>query len=476
VPPLTLDPDRLLAADGTERAVGRELFAQVADLPLVSPHGHVDPGLLAEDRPFPDPAALFVTPDHYVTRMLHSQGVPFASLGLPRVDGVGVDVETADRDPREIWRLFCRHWPAFRGTPSRLWLTQGLYDLFGIRVRPSEETADEIYDEIVKRLAEPQSRPRRLYEQFHLEVLATTDSPLSDLAAHRTLAADPDWHGRVVPTFRPDDLLDFTAADWPARVARLAEVSDCNTGTYAGFVAALEQRRQAFRDLGATATDHGPPKAASEELTDDAAAPLYQRALAGKATDADRDVFQAHMLGQFARMSCDDGLVMQLHPGVLRDHNAGLRDMHGRDIGGDIPTATDFVHALRPLLNRYGSHPNFTLVVFTVDETTFSRELAPMAGHYPAMRLGAPWWFLDAPDAMRRFREATTETAGFYNTAGFVDDTRAFCSIPARHDVARRVDCAYLARLVAEGRLAGDEAAEVAVDLAYRIPKAVFRV
>lgn len=474
MPPLTLDPDRLFAAEGTERSIARELFAAVAPLPLVSPHGHVDPGLLAEDRPFANPAALFVTPDHYVTRLLHSQGVPFARLGLPRVDGV--DDETVERDPRAIWRLFCRHWRAFRGTPSQLWLTQGLHDLFGIRVRPSEETADEIYDEVNKQLAEPQSRPRRLYQQFRLEVLATTDSPLSDLAAHRGLAADPAWHGRVVPTFRPDDVVDVTSPDWPARMVRLAELSACDTGTYTGFVAALEQRRHDFRELGGTATDHGPPRAASEELTDDSAASLYQRALEGQATDADRDAFQAHMLGHFARMSCDDGLVMQLHPGVLRDHNAELRHVHGGDIGGDIPTATDFVHALRPLLNRYGSHPNFTLVVFTVDETTFSRELAPLAGHYPAMRLGAPWWFLDAPDAMRRFREATTETAGFYNTAGFVDDTRAFCSIPARHDVARRVDCAYLARLVAEGRLAGDEAAEVAVDLAYRIPKAVFRV
>jgi glucuronate isomerase len=471
VPPLTLDPDRLFAADGRERAVARELFAQVDHLPLVSPHGHVDPGLLAENRPFPDPAALFVTPDHYVTRMIHSQGVPYASLGLPPIDG-----ETTDRDPRAIWRLFCRHWHAFRGTPSQLWLTQGLHDLFGVRVRPSPDTADDIYEDIAERLAQPESRPRRLYDRFRLEVLATTDSPLSDLAAHRALAADPTWPGRVVPTFRPDDLVDLTAPDWTERVGRLAEMSGCDTGSYAGFVAALEQRRHDFRDLGATATDHGPPNAASEELTDESAAPLYLRALAGQATDADREVFQAHMLGQFARMSCDDGLVMQLHPGVLRDHNAALRQMHGGDIGGDIPTPTDFVHGLRPLLNRYGSHPNFTLVVFTVDESTFSRELAPMAGHYPAMRLGAPWWFLDAPEAMRRFREATTETAGFYNTAGFVDDTRAFCSIPARHDVARRIDCAYLARLVAEGRLAGDEAAEVAVDLAYRIPKSVFRV
>ena len=469
--PLTLDDDRLLPTDPVQRAIARELYEQVRSLPLVSPHGHVDAAVFADDRPFPDPAELFVSPDHYVTRMLHSQGVPLEALGVPRRDGRPVE-----RDGRAIWRRLCAHWHLYRGTPSRLWLEQELYELFDVRVRPSAETADEIYDQLSARLATPEFRPRALYGRFGLEVLATTDSPLSTLEDHRRLREDPTWSGRVVPTFRPDSLVEIRSPGWAERVKQLGALTTADPTTYPDFVAALEERRAAFKELGATATDHGHLSADTAPLSPGDAARVFDRALAGTADDADAAAFRAHMLGEFARMSCDDGLVMQVHPGVHRNYDTRIHDAFGPDVGFDIPTATGYAAPLHPLLDRYGSHPNLTLVLFTVDETSFSREIAPLAGVYPSVRIGAPWWFLDAPFAMRRFREATLETAGLYNTAGFVDDTRAFCSIPARHDVARRIDCGFLAALVAQKLLPEDEAVQTAVDLTYTLPKQVFKV
>ena len=468
---LTLDEDRLFPTDPTERALARELYQHVRSLPLVSPHGHVDAAVFADDLPFPDPAQLLVTPDHYVTRMLHSQGVALEQLGVPRRDGAPVET-----DGRAIWRLLCAHWHLYRGTPSRLWLEQELGELFGVEVRPSAETADDIYDLLTERLASPGFRPRALYERFGLEVLATTDSPLSTLEDHRRLREDPTWRGRVVPTFRPDSLVEVLADGWADRVRQLGELTSADPTSYAGFIAALEQRRAAFLALGATATDHGHLTADSAELSPADAQAVFQRALSGQASPADAAAFRAHMLGEFARMSCDDGLVMQVHPGVHRNYDTAVHEGFGPDVGFDIPTATEYGRALHPLLNRYGSHPNLTLVLFTVDETSFSREIAPLAGVYPSVRIGAPWWFLDAPHAMRRFREATIETAGLYNTAGFVDDTRAFCSIPARHDVARRIDCGFLAGLVAQGMLPEDEAVQTAIDITYTLPKQVFKV
>ena len=470
-PALVLDDDRLLPTDPTERAVARELYQQVRSLPIVSPHGHVEAAVFADDVPFTDPAQLLVTPDHYVTRMLHSQGVPLEALGVPRRDGGPVET-----DGRTIWRTLCAHWHLYRGTPSRLWLEQELAELFDVRVRPSAGTADEVYDAIAERLATPAFRPRALYERFGLEVLATTDSPLSTLEHHRRLREDPGWSGRVVPTFRPDSLVEVLSSGWAERVAELGALTDADPTTYRGFVTALEERRAAFAAMGATATDHGHLTADSAPLTDAEAGRVFARALAGTATATDAAAFRAHMLGEFARMSCEDGLVMQLHPGVHRNYDDAVFERFGADVGFDIPEATDYGRALQPLLTRYGSHPGLTLVLFTVDETSFSRQIAPLAGVYPSVRIGAPWWFLDAPSAMRRFREATVETAGLYNTAGFVDDTRALCSIPARHDVARRIDCGFLAGLVAQGLLAADEAAQTAVDLTYTLPRAVFKL
>jgi glucuronate isomerase len=465
--------DPIFAVDPRQAQIARELHEAVRDLPLLCPHGHVDPRILADDEPFGDPARLLIVPDHYVTRMLLSQGIPPARLGVPRRDGGAVET-----DGRTIWRLLAENWHLFRGTPSRLWLEQTFTTVFGIETRLSAATADDMYDAIAAKIAEPAFRPRALFEKFRIEVLATTESPTDDLAEHAKLAAD-GWGGpggRVVTTFRPDLVVDFEREGWAEAVARLGELAGEDTGTYAGFLAALRKRREAFIAAGATSTDHGHPTARTENLSADEAAALYDRALRGLASAADAETFRGHMLLEFARMSIDDGLVMQLHPGAVRDHNTELFAAHGRDVGGDIPQATDYVHALRPLLDAYGMDPRLRVVLYTLDEYTFSRELAPLAGGYPALFLGAPWWFLDSPDGLRRYRDAVTETAGFYNTAGFVDDTRAFCSIPVRHDIARRSDAAYLASLVLQNRLPLDEAAETMADLAYHLPKRIFRL
>jgi glucuronate isomerase len=474
------DDDLLFPSDPTERSIARELFAAAKDLPLICPHGHVDPSILAEDPPFPDPARLLIVPDHYLTRMLLSQGIPPARLGVPVRTGAAVAADRPDPEPdgRAIWQTFAAHWHLFRGTPSRLWLERTFVDVFGVDTPLRPETAGEVYDAIASRLAEPDFRPRSLFTRFGIEVLATTESPLDELTAHAALAAD-GWGGpggRVITTFRPDDVVDLEWAGWATRVAALGALTGEDTTSFPGYLTALRRRREAFVKAGATSSDHGHPTARTLVLDPAEAALLYTRGLRGEASPADAEAFRAHMLTEFARMSIEDGLVMQLHPGSVRNHNRWLHATHGRDTGGDIPQATEYVHALAPLLDAYGNDPRLTLVLYTLDETSFSRELAPLAGGYPALYLGAPWWFLDAPEALRRFREAVTETAGFYNTAGFVDDTRAFCSIRVRHEVARRVDAGFLARLVAEHRLPLAEAEETIVDMAYRIPKRIFRL
>ncbi|RKS84218.1 glucuronate isomerase [Motilibacter peucedani] len=467
--PLVLDDDRILPADPATRAVARQIYASVRGLPIVSMHGHVDAGVLARDEPFSDPAHLLVVPDHYVTRMLVSQGARLEDLGVPRLDGGPVET-----DPRAVWRRFCAGWPLFRGTPSRLWLEQELHDVFGVRVAPSPETADDIFDAITDCLARPEFRPRALFDSFGIEVLATTDSPLSSLADHEAIAAS-SWGGTVVPTFRPDALVHVARTGWQRDVEALAEVSGVDTSTYSGFLDALRQRREHFVRHGALSTDHGHESAGTTPLDPADAGRIYAAALAGRVDESDARAFAGTMLFEMARMSSEDGLVMQVHPGVLRDHDSAVHDLFGPDQGFDIPVGVDFVHGLRPMLEAFGRHPGFRCVVFTIDETTYSRELAPLAGVYPAMRLGVPWWFLDSPLAMRRFREATTETAGFYNGAGFVDDTRAFASIPARHDMARRVDSGFLAGLVTGGLLPLDEALETATDLTVTLPRLAYR-
>jgi glucuronate isomerase len=459
--PLLLDDDRALPADPATRDTARRIYREVRDLPLICMHGHVDAAVLAADEPFPDPAGLLVVPDHYLVRMLVSQGATLPSLGI------GAQAET---DPREVWRRFCAGWHLFRGTPTRHWLEHELAVVFGATVQPGADTADALYDHIAERLAEPDFRPRALFDRFGIEVLATTDSPLSALDAHAALR-EQGWGEKVIPTFRPDALLHVDRPTWAADVDRLAALAGADTGSYEGFLAALRERRKAFVAAGALATDHGHLGTDTTPLAPAEAARIYADARSGQVHPGSAAAFAGHMLFEMAAMSRDDGLVMQLHPGVLRDHDADVHARYGPDQGFDIPVAAEFTRGLRPLLEAFGHDPGFRLIVFTVDETTYSRELAPLAGAYPAMRLGAPWWFLDSPHGMRRFREAVTETAGFYNTTGFVDDTRAFLSIPARHDLARRIDAGYLATLVAEHRLDLDEALETAVDLAHRLPR-----
>jgi glucuronate isomerase len=468
--PLRLDPDRFFPLEDRARTLARALFAQVERLPIISPHGHTDPAWFASDAPFADAASLLVQPDHYLLRMLHSQGVSLETLGVPPLEGPW----TAP-DPRSVWRCFAEHYALFRATPSRAWLDHTFVTVFGLDVRLEAATADHYFDVIGDALSRPAFRPRALYARFGIEVLATTDAALDDLASHRALAAS-NWRGRVIPTFRPDDVTDPDREDFARNLQRLGEVSGEDTSGWSGYLAALAARRATFRALGATATDHGPPSARTADLPPADAAALYAAVRGGGASPAQAELFRAQMLTEMARMSVDDGLVMQLHPGAWRNHNAALFTRFGRDVGADIPRTTTYVDALKPLLDAVGDSPRLRLILFTLDESAYARELAPLAGHYPALRLGPPWWFHDSVEGMWRHRRQTTETAGFYNTVGFNDDTRAFLSIPARHDVARRVDCAFLAELVATGRLEEDEAAELAVDLAHGLAKRAYRL
>jgi glucuronate isomerase len=466
---LRLHADRLFPADPGVRAIARRVYQAVRDLPRISPHGHVDPRLLLEDRPFSDPASLFITPDHYVTRLLHADGVPLDALGV----GEGPLSEGA---ARAIWRRLCEHWSIFRGTPVRYWLEQELVELFGVTEPLSAETADSTYDHIAERLGEPDFRPRALYRRFDLEVLATTDDPCDDLSVHAALAGDPTWSGRVIPTFRPDRYLEPALPGWHAAVGRLGQVSGIDTADYAGYVRALEARRRHFVAHGAVSADHSHADIRTDPLEPGEASRIFRAALAGDATLDERVAFRRHMLLEMARMSTEDGLVMTLHPGVRRGHHLPTTERFGPDTGSDIPIRVEYTDALLPLLGRFGTHQALHLVLFTVDETVWSRELAPLAGFYPAVYVGVPWWFLDAPEAMRRFRAAVTETAGFSRTSGFVDDTRAYCSIPARHDMSRRIDAGVLAHMVAEHVLDEDEALETATQLVVDQPRRVFKL
>lgn len=458
------DRDRLLPADPTTRSVARALYERVADAPIISPHGHVPVEWLVEDRAFSDPASLLITHDHYVTRLLHASGVGLDELG---VGGVGAD-------PREIWRRFAERWSLFAGTASGYWISESLHHVFDVTVPLSAATADEIYDRIADQLATPELRPRALFDRFGIEVLATTDDPLDDLAGHAALAAEGAV-GRVLPTFRPDRYLDPDAAGFVQNVERLVAVTG-SPGTFAGYLAALEQRRRYFVEHGAVSADHGVEVPDTLDLAPDEAEAVFARVISGDADAGERHAFRAHMLLQMARMSVDDGLVMTVHAGVVRNHNTQTFRRFGPDSGHDIPRRTDFVGGLRPLLERFGLERDLHLVLFAVDETVYSREIAPLAGFYPSVYIGAPWWFLDAPDAMARFRSAVTETAGFSRGSGFIDDTRAFLSIPARHDTARRADAAFLARLVVEGRVDEDTAGAVIDDIVGPQPKRVFKL
>jgi glucuronate isomerase len=459
-------PDRLLGVDPRAREIARELYGLTAQAPIISPHGHLSAQMLAINQPFSDPAELFVTPDHYVTRLLHASGIPLDRLGLG----------DAATPPREVWRTLCANWFRFAGTPVRYWLEDTLARVFGITITLGPATADESYDEISERLAQPQYRPLELLQRFGVEVLATTDDPADSLEHHRRLAADPAVSARVIPTLRADSYMSPGTRVWRERLDALAAASGQDCGTYQGLLTAIRDRRRVFADHGATATDCGVADAWATRLSDQQAQALHREGLEGTITAEGSQAYRRNMLFQFARMAAEDGLVMQLHPGVIRNHHAPTFDRFGPDTGHDLPAVTSYSEPLRDLLNDVGTDPRFQIVLFTVDETAFSRDIAPLAGFYPSVYAGAPWWFLDAPAAVGRYRAAVTETAGFYKTSGFIDDTRALCSIPARHDMSRRLDAAYLAGLVINHQLPEDEAHAIAQALVSDIPRTAFRL
>jgi glucuronate isomerase len=466
---LVLHADRLFPADPAVRAIARRLYGAVQDLPIISPHGHTDPAWFADNEPFGNAAELLLAPDHYLYRMLYSQGIPLASLGVPSRNG------PSEANPREAWRLLARNFHLFRGTPSALWLSHVFSVVFGLEVVLEEKTADHYFDVIGAALRTDAFRPRALFERFNIEVLATTESPLDRLLQHRKIQ-ESGWRGRVVTTYRPDIVIDPEHEQFRGALAQFGELTGQDVHNWSGYLNAHRLRRAEFARAGATATDHGHPTARTADLGQAECERLFARVLSGQFTPDEAELFRAQMLLEMARMSLDDGLVMQIHPGAFRNHNRWVFEQYGRDKGADVPMRTEYVNALKPLLDRFGNDARLSIILFTLDETTYSRELAPLAGHYPVLKLGPAWWFHDSPEGMLRFREQTTETAGFYNTVGFNDDTRAFLSIPARHDVARRVDCSFLARLVADHRLDEDDAARVAEDLAYRLPKAAYRL
>ena len=472
--PLRLNPDRLFAPNESVRAIARRLYAEVCDLPIISPHGHTDPAWFALNEPFANPAALFVEPDHYVYRMLYSQGIALERLGIPDIDG-----KRADVDPRDVWRVFARNFHLFRGTPSQTWLNWVFAEVFGLDVRLCAETADRYYDTIDAALQTAAFRPRALFERYNIEVIATTEGALDRLEHHKTIMAanqSGEWGGKVVTAYRPDGVIDPEFEGFADNLAALADLTGEDTLSWHGYLAAHRQRRAYFAAHGATSTDHGHVTAATANLSPSECEALFARVTKGGASAADAELFRAQMLTEMARMSLDDGLVMQIHPGSFRNHNQRVFEAYGRDKGADIPTRTDYVRALKPLLDVVGNEPDLAIILFTLDESVYARELAPLAGHYPCLKLGPSWWFHDSPEGMRRFRQMTTETAGFYNTVGFNDDTRAFLSIPARHDVARRMDCNWLAELVADHRIEEDEAAELALDLAYNLAKRAYKL
>lgn len=465
-----LSADRYFDSDPTVRRVARELYEATRGLPLICPHGHVDPALLASNNAFPEPAALFITPDHYIFRMLYSRGVAMEALGIPTRDGTMVET-----NGRRIWQTFADNYYLFAGTPTGAWLDYELAFVFGVKHRLTGENAAVIYDDLLEKLKSPDFLPRALFERFNIEFLATTDAATDSLHQHDVIR-DSGLKGRVIPSFRPDALFRIAAPQWREHLSKLDSAAGTRVADFEEFLSALENRRAFFKSRGATATDHAVVEPYTHRLPKEEVQQLFERAMSGTAVAADQRVFEGHMLMEMARMSIDDGLVMQLHAGALRDHNEFVFKRFGADMGGDIPVATEYTRNLRELLNAYGNDTRLTLVLFTLDETTYARELAPLAGHYPAVKLGPPWWFHDSIEGMMRFRESTTETAGIYNTAGFNDDTRAFCSIPARHDLARRVDANYLAGLVARHVVDMDDARRMAHALAYDLARETYKI
>ncbi len=465
-----LHPDRFFDPDPVIRNYARTIFDLIKSMPIISPHGHVDPQIFVDDKPFENPTKLFITPDHYLFRMLYSQGIPMEALGIPAVNGTKVET-----DPRKIWKLFAENYYLFLGTPSGVWLDHEFSEVFGIKEKLNGSNAEKIYDELNEKINSPEFRPRKLFDRFNIEVLSTTDASTDTLSHHKKIK-ESGWNGKVIPCFRPDGVTDISNPAWKSNVDLLGKICGYEINSFPKFIQALEERRTFFKSMGCTSTDHGVFSPFTHELSPSESEKIFQRALKGKSTLEDENLFSAHMLMEMARMSVEDGLVMQIHPGSFRNHNPIIYRNYGPDKGADIPMHEEFTFNLMELLNKYGNNPDFTVIVFTLDESTYSRELAPLAGHYPAMKLGPAWWFHDSIEGITRYRQMVTETAGFYNTVGFNDDTRAFVSIPARHDVARRIDSNFLAGLVARHIISIEDAFKIAKDLTYNLVKKTYKL
>lgn len=466
-----LHSDRYFSPNPKHLAATCELYESVRDLPLICPHGHVDPRLFADpDYQFGSPTELLLIPDHYVFRMLHSQGISLEALAVPRKNGV-----SAETDHSKAWQLFAENFYLFSGTPTGMWLIDEFANAFGITEKLNGENAQQIYHQIDTKLKSPDFNPRRMFERFNIEVLCTTDAATDTLEYHQQIR-DSGWKGQICPTFRPDAVVNLDAPDWRENIQKLEEVVGISISNYQSFISALENRRAFFKSMGATATDHGAVSALTLQLSPNEADGIFQKAIKGQATADDATQFTAHMLIEMARMSTEDGLVMQLHVGSYRNHNSAIFREFGPDMGADIPVASEFTRNLKPLLDRFGNDPSLTLILFNLDESTYARELAPLAGHYPALKLGPPWWFHDSFNGMRRYFDQVMETAGIYNTAGFNDDTRAFPSIPSRHDVWRRAACDWVAGLLVRHLIDENDANEMVRALVYGLAKSAYKL
>lgn len=467
---MLLNENRLFPSDPNTRSIAKRLFAEVENLPLISPHGHTDPEWFAKNENFVDPAQLLIVPDHYIFRMLMSQGIQLEDLGITDTKGV-----TKQADGRKIWQLFAENYHLFRSTPTRLWLDYTFQNLFGFTERLTAVNAMDYYDKIAEDLTKDSFKPRALFKQFNIEVLSTTETALDPLIHHQAIK-NSDWSGRVVTSYRPDNVIDPDTPNFKQNIQKFGEITGEDITKWQSYLAAHRNRRAFFISHGATTTDHGHPTARTVDLPEEKASQLYELVILGRASNDEKEVFRAQMLTEMAGMSCEDGLVMQLHCGSHRSHHKGIFAKFGANMGTDIPQRINYVTSLKSLLDKYGFDPKLTLIIFTLDETTYSRELAPLAGVYSSLKLGPAWWFYDAPEGMMRYRQQVTETAGFYNTVGFNDDTRALPSIPSRHDVARRVDCAYLADQVAKHIIDEDEAFILAHELAYGLAKKTYKL
>jgi glucuronate isomerase len=471
--PIELHPDRLFPVDANCRSVARSLYHEVFDLPIISPHGHTDPSWFADNKSFADPHELLIAPDHYLLRMLYSQGIRMADMGIAKQSGTEANESIAD--PRQAWRVFANHAHLFRGTPTGFWLNHVFSEIFSLSEQLDETNADDYFDRISEQLQKDELRPREIFDQSKIEFLATTESPIDTLQHHEKIRQS-NWNGTVVTTYRPDCVVDPEHHAFKESLATFGQLTEEDVYSWHGYLSAHRKKRAEFIALGTTASDHGHATPRTANLTPKASEALFHRILADHVSSEDAELFRAQMLTEMARMSLEDGLVMQIHPGSYRNHNQWLFDTYGSDKGADLPIRVDYTSALKPLLDCFGNDPDLTVILFTLDESNYARELAPLAGHYPCLKLGPAWWFNDSPEGIMRFREQTTETAGFYNTAGFNDDTRALFSIPARHDMSRRIDCSYLARLVCEHRLSEYEARSIAIDLTYNLPKKTYRI